>query len=148
MPITRAVANQIDAEAATMIAALIQRQRSLLSEDPNFRGHPRFVQLPETHDVPPAILSVPDTSRRLPHRSIGWPEIKARGYTPPLLLRASFAVQEYQSPSRAIPWGAVAYTPGWFVVARASDGGTVYRKQYDGAGPETFETTWAEEPTS
>jgi hypothetical protein len=78
---------------------------------------------------------------------VGWPEVKSRTYTPPATLRCSLEVHEYLTPSRVErPWGVeIVHTPGWFVLATTDDGGTVYQRVFDGAGPEQFGTSdWAE----
>ena len=145
MPIDPTVAATADAQVAALISGTTAPQRGLVAADPYPYGDlPRFVQLPRTSLAPPTGEVPPDTSTRAPGRTVGWPEIKSRGYTPPAQLRCAVSVYEYQSPSREIPWGAVTYTPGWFVVAVLSDGGTRYTRNYDGAGPETFATRWQE----
>jgi len=145
MPINPAVAGQANAQVQSFIGQTQNPQHSLLNAEPYLGRFPRFVQLPATAAAPPAGDVPPNTSGRSPGRTVGWPEIKANGYTPPALLRCELTVSEYQYPSAVIPWGARTYTPGWFVVATLVDAGVTYSRTYDGAGPGGFATgDWAE----
>jgi len=120
----------VNAERADFIAATAGPQSSWRA-NPDAPGLSRFLQLPPTHDVPPAGLEAPNTNRKPSGRNHGWKALKRRGYVPPALMRASLEVHEYLSPDG----------PGWYVIQRVlGDDGKIYFRIENGAGPEEERT--------
>lgn len=96
----------------------------------------RYTQLLPTFDDPPGQSETPNTSRTPSHRARGWAEIKARGYSPPAVMRSSFSAHEYVLRNAA---DEVVYT-GWFVVQRWRIGVDVWTITTNVAGPENGRT--------
>lgn len=147
MALTRQEIDALDAQAAGIVTSLIAAQAELRRRDPDERGRSRYAQLPPTSSMVPSGHMPPNNlGGRMSHRADGWPEAIARGAVVPAMVRGAFSVSEYLSPERREEqWGHVVdYRPGWFLVARASDGAEIYRRVFDGEGPERFGTAvWA-----